>query len=254
MKMIVSLRAARAIGRAASILPPQQASRLKCSDRPIPPSRAGSTSMAAACPVMEFAFVDRGDDAAVHTAAWHLLGKKQAMRIAGGEGEIWITLGTRFHKKFWRFNAVPPPAPGVVTWLPVDCRMPRVLTRCVDPIAVDVELLLADVERDEAFLKISSANDGAVLLDCLVAPLSSTVQMATGAQWGRASEGAGRAGQGVIFIGFACVLPQVKRQMREKLSAPEYQGIAWEGISDGPSRQNVKISTIFGYKRPRVLQ
>ncbi|CAK0856195.1 unnamed protein product, partial [Prorocentrum cordatum] len=173
--------------------------------------------MAAACPVMEFACVDRGDDAAAHAAAWHLLGKKQAMRIAGGEGEIWITLGARFYKKFWRFNAVPPPAPGVATWLPVDCRMPRVLARCVDPIAVDVELLLADVEGDEASLKTSSANNGSVLVDCLAAPLSSTV----------------------------------KRQMREELSAPECRGIAWEGINDGPSRQKVKISTIFGYKRPR---
>eukprot|EP00959_Pyramimonas_sp_CCMP1952_P153173 3204215-Pyramimonas_sp.AAC.1 len=63
VKMRVSLRGAPAIGRAAIISPPQQASRLKCSGRPVPPSRAGSTSMAAACPV-EFAFVDRGGGAA----------------------------------------------------------------------------------------------------------------------------------------------------------------------------------------------
>ncbi|CAK0856136.1 unnamed protein product [Prorocentrum cordatum] len=184
---------------------------------------------------MEFAFVDRGDHAGFDAAAWRLLGKKQAMRIAEGESEIWITLGVRYHKKFWRFNAALPPAPGVVTRLPVDFRMPRVLTRCVDAIAVDVELLFADVERDEAFLKISNANTRAVLVDCLAVPLSSTVQMATG--------GSNRHRSSL----------EVKRQMRQELTAPEYQAISWEGINDAPSRQHVKISTVFGYKRPRVI-
>ena len=148
--------------------------------------------MAGASPVMEYAFVDRGHDEIPPAAAWFQLGEKQSTRIAGGEDEIWITLGQRFHKKFWRFGAVPPPAPGVATWAPADPGMPRVLTRCVDPITVDVELFLVDVGLDKAFLQVSDANSGAVLADCVAAPLSSTVQMATGARTG---VGCGRGGR-----------------------------------------------------------
>ncbi|CAK0852871.1 unnamed protein product, partial [Prorocentrum cordatum] len=91
-------------------------------------------------------------------------------------------------------------------------KRPRMITGRVDPIAVDVELLDAAVELDEAFLMISNANNGAVLVDCIAAKLSSTAQM-------------------------------VKRQIREELSMSKCRGITWEGINDAPSRQNVKIST-----------
>ena len=46
----------------------------------------------------------------------------------------------------------------------------------------------------------------------------------------------------------------MKCQIREVLSAPQYQQIVWAGINDAPRRQNVRISTVFGYKRPRVHQ